>query len=316
MFFFFYFIFISDRRPTNRGLNAFHSTGHYRTPILQRMTFESQLIIDRIEAGPTVCLDLLAPGTPPRVLQHRLGHVVVRGHLVLEAAGKVLRQIGKILPGGHGCRGGSIVAGQQLGGGGVMGVADIAPRPNTLMVGQGQWRHRLLVVRMLSLSLSLARLWLLLVVLQVRVLLVVVRMLRRGMVFGGVMLHRSRMMILPRTRTSTRTRSRSSSSCCPRRRCRSSGWRRRQGRGRGMAHGSFARCRRRCGCCRCHMVVRVVVMVVVAEVAAMVGGGSGGGGRVLQLGALQVEDVRYVEAGALRGRHLGVEQAARTKDMR
>lgn len=121
------------------------------------------------------------------MLQHRLGHVVVRGHLVLEAPREALRQIRKILPGGH-CRcSGCIVAGQELGGSGMMGVADITARPDALMMGEGEWRHRLLVVRMLALSLALGW-WLALVVLQV--LVGVVRMLlRRGMMLGGVMLH-------------------------------------------------------------------------------------------------------------------------------
>jgi len=46
---------------------------------------------------------------------------------------------------------------------------------------------------------------------------------------------------------------------------------------------------------------------VVTQIAAMVGGSSGGSCCILQLRALQIQDVRYMEARALGRRHLCIE---------
>jgi len=200
-----------------------------------------------------------------------LGHVVVRGHLVPEAPREVLGQIGQVLAGGHRCSSRGIVAGQQVGGGCVrVGVA--LGIWSALVVGQWEWGHRLLVVREVLL-LEVVRRLLLVVVRVVLLLLWVARRLLLGVMLGGAVVIRS-------------------TTACPAAIVvlvhRTAGGRGREGRGRGM------------GSTLTTVSIGGLTGRMVAQVTAMLSGCGRGSSGILQLGTLQIQDVRYVEARALR----------------
>lgn len=214
---------------------------------------------------------------------------MVRGHLVAEAARKVL---GQILSGSDGSGSRRIVTGQQMGGGlrgGGMGGVGTHMRhgwlsttaAGALMMRQGQrcdgllmmmmrrmlmemWMRLLLLVRMLLLLLLLMLLVLLCLVLLL-LLLMVLRCMLCGVMISG---SRCSNMIISRTGS----------------------WRWQRGAGRGRQGSWRWMTMSITGLCTklCAMVVRVMSCY------------SRGGGGALQLGAIQIEYVGDMKAGTLR----------------
>lgn len=219
---------------------------------------------------------------------------MVRGHLVAEAARKVL---GQIL---SGCDGGSsrrIVTGQQMGGGlrgrgmGVgtdMGHGRLSTAADALMMRQWQRCDGLLMMRMLVemrmmlLVVRLLLLRMLVVLLRLVLLLMVVRGLR--CMLCGVMISRGcwcNMLI-----------------------CRAGSWRWQRGAGRG----------RQCCWRRMTMAIAGLRTKLCAMVVRVMSRYSRCGRSALQLGAIQIEYVGDMKAGTLRRGHLGIKEAARARE--